>query len=339
MLTGHGDDAYRYGDKIRLDFSSNIYSHADLNGLEDYLVRHMDKCLRHYPEPEPRELEWMLAEQFNIPRECVMVTSGVTEAIYLLAQLYSGYASIIPQPTFSEYADACEQFNHIIGSENDNLAHLPEERIYWLCNPNNPTGNVVMMGFLYHEIKRNSQYTYIVDQSYEHYTREQLFSPRDVLRIPNLVLLHSMTKQYAVPGLRLGYVTAHAAIVNRLRQLRRPWSVNALALRAGRYLVQHGKSCIPDLDTYLTEAERLRTELKQITGVRMFESKSTFMLGMLENATGSELKQYLIEEHGILIRDCSNFSGLGNQFFRVSAQLPWEDNLLVAGISEFMKDL
>ena len=110
-----------------------------------------------------------------------------------------------------------------------------------------------------------------------------------------------------------------------------------MALEAGHYLLQHAQSCVPDLDVYLAEAERLRAALKQIDGVRMFESKSTFMLGMLENATSSELKQYLIEEHGILIRDCSNFSGLGNQFFRVSAQLPWENNQLVGAITEFMK--
>lgn len=337
MIHGHGDDAYRYGDKIRLDFSSNIYNHADLHGLEDHLTKHIDSCLRHYPEPEPGELEWILAEQHHIPRECVMVTSGVTEAIYLLAQLYSGYASVIPQPTFSEYSDACNMYGHIVSHRSqDELSHLPEDRLYWICNPNNPSGNVIMMGFMDYMVNSNRQYTYIVDQSYEAYTRENLFTPREAVSRPNLVLLHSMTKQYAVPGIRLGYVTACASIISRLRELRRPWSVNALALEAGRWLVQHHESCIPDLDVYLAEAERLRSELKKIDGVRMFETKSTFMLGMLEHGTSAELKQYLIEEHGILIRDCSNFEGLGNQFFRVSAQLPWENNQLIAAIEEFM---
>ena len=68
----------------------------------------------------------------------------------------------------------------------------------------------------------------------------------------------------------------------------------------------------------------------------MFESKSSFMLGMLENATSAELKQYLIDEHGILIRDCSDFEGLGNQFFRVTAQQPWENNQLITAIEAFL---
>lgn len=337
MIHGHGDDATRYGDKVRLDFSSNSYNHADLQGLEDHLAKHMDDCLRHHPESEPRELEWMLAEQLHVPSECVMVTSGVTEAIYLLAQLYSGYASVIPQPTFGEYAEACSMFGHIVSyRRNDELSHLPEERLYWVCNPNNPSGNVLMMGFMDYLVNHNRQYTFIVDQSYETYTREALFTPREAVSRPNLVLLHSMTKQYGVPGLRIGYVTACTSIISRLRKLRRPWSVNALALEAGRWLVQHSESCIPDLDAYLNEAERLRSELKKIRGLRMFESKSSFMLGMLENATSAELKQYLIDEHGILIRDCSDFEGLGNQFFRVTAQQPWENNQLITAIEAFL---
>lgn len=337
MIHGHSDDANRYGDKVRLDFSSNIYTHTDLHGLEDHLAKHMDDCLRHHPAPEPRELEWMLAEQLHIPSECIMVTSGVTEAIYLLAQLYSGYASIIPQPTFGEYAEACSMFGHIVSyRRHDELSHLPEDRLYWICNPNNPSGNVLMMGFMDYVVNHNRQYTFIVDQSYEAYTREALFTPREAVSRPNLILLHSMTKQYAVPGLRIGYVTACASIISRLRKLRRPWSVNALALEAGRWLVQRNESCIPDLDAYLDEAERLRMELKKIKGVRMFESKSSFMLGMLANATSAELKKYLLDKHGILIRDCSDFEGLSNQFFRVTAQLPSENNQLVASIEEFM---
>ena len=336
MITGHVDDANRYGGRIRLDFSANIYNHADLTGLQQYLAEHLD-CIRHYPEPEPYELEWKLSEQLGIPREYIMVTNGCTEAVYLLAQLYRGFASVVPQPTFIEYTNACRINKHIISYENaDSLSHLGEDRIYWLCNPNDPSGNVLMKGFMDYVVRTNRQYMYIVDQSFEHFTKEELFTPHDILQHPNLIVLHSMTKQYSVPGLRLGYITANPAIISRLRDIRHPYSVNSVAITAGLYLLKHGRSSIPNLDAYLKEAERLRTALKGIDGIRMFESKSTFMLGYMDDTPCSELKQYLIQQHGILIRDCSNFEGLTNNFFRVTAQLPEENDQLVSAIREFM---
>ena len=86
MLFGHGDDTYRYGDQVKMNFSSNIYQKADLTGLEEYLASHLD-AIRHYPAPVAQELEEMIANKLEIPANMVMVTSGANEAIYLIAQL------------------------------------------------------------------------------------------------------------------------------------------------------------------------------------------------------------------------------------------------------------
>ena len=91
-----------------------------------------------------------------------------------------------------------------------------------------------MKGFLDYVVRRSKNYQFIVDQSYEHYTRSGVFVPKEVVDLSNLVLLHSMSKQYSIPGLRLGYVTACPAIIQRLRSIRQPWSVNALAIEAAR---------------------------------------------------------------------------------------------------------
>ena len=140
MLQGHGDDIYRYKD-IRINFSSNIYSHADLSELETHL-REMVGMIRNYPEPEPFSLEAVIAHKHDIPADCVLVTSGATEAIYLIAQTFSlqkeSYTASILHPTFSEYEDACRMFGIPPLSAYDAAAHS----ILWLCNPNNPTGTV-----------------------------------------------------------------------------------------------------------------------------------------------------------------------------------------------------
>ena len=84
MIFGHGDDTYRYGDKVKMNFSSNIYQKADLTELKEYLSQHLD-AIRNYPAPVAQELEEMIASKLEIPANMVMVTSGANEAIYLIA--------------------------------------------------------------------------------------------------------------------------------------------------------------------------------------------------------------------------------------------------------------
>jgi len=336
MIEGHGDDVYRYDDLVKVNFSSNVYQHVDYTELKQHLISRFD-VVANYPEPEPRSLEKLIAQKEGISPESVLVTSGATEAIYLIAQLFQGSASVIPQPTFSEYADACRIHHHIISYENtDNLSQLPRDRVYWICNPNNPSGNVLMKGFMEYLIRRSPRYTFVVDQSYEAYTNEPLLVPREMSSLPNLFMLHSFSKSYGIPGVRLGYVTGAPASIRLLRSLRHPWSVSSLAIEVGKYLLKHGKPAIADLDAYLAETERLRGELRNIKGLRVFETKTNYMLCELEKVTAHELKNYLIHEHGLLIRDCTNFYGLSNHFFRVSTQLPEENDLLIAAIREYL---
>lgn len=337
MIEGHGDDIYRYDDLVKMNFSSNIYQHADLSMLKEHLMEHFD-IVNNYPEPQPRSLEKLIALKEGISPECVMVTNGATEAIYLIAQLFHGSASIIPQPTFSEYADACRIHRHIISYENtDDLMQLPRDRVYWICNPNNPSGNVLMKGFMNYLVRRSPRYTFVVDQSYEAYTNEPVLVAREMNGVPNLLLLHSFSKTYGVPGLRLGYVTGFPSTIQLLRNLRHPWSVSNMAIEAGKFLIKKEMHAVPDLQEYLVEAERLRSQLRQIEGVRVFETKTNYMLCELESASATDLKSFLIHEHGILIRDCTNFYGLSNHFFRVSTQKPEENDALTAAIREYLK--
>lgn len=336
MIFGHGDDAFRYGDKVKINFSSNLPGFADLKGLKSYLTTRLD-AIASYPEPEARELEALLSSRLGIPDTCILVTAGATEAIYLVAQLFRGWASIIPQPTFNEYEDACRMHAHIVSyHDNDDLEELPDNRVYWLCNPNNPTGNVMLKTLMSHVIREQRQYMFVVDQSYEGFTLKGMLTPSEMLDCHNLILLHSMTKQYCIPGLRLGYVTASPIIIDRLRQMRQPWTVNALALEAGRYLVENQVEVIADKEAYLQEAQRLHNELSALPGLMLMDSNTNFMLAYMEKGSAAKLKQWLIDRYGILIRDCSNFHGLDNRCFRVSAQLPEQNDLLVSAIKEYL---
>lgn len=335
MIFGHGDDTYRYGDKVKINFSSNIYQKANLRGLEEYLSQHLD-AIRHYPAPVAQELEEMIANKLGVPQGMVMVTSGANEAIYLIAQLYHGWASVIPQPTYHEYEDACKMFGHLISYDRtDNLEILPQDRIYWICNPDNPTGNVILKPLLMRIIKQNSRYLYVLDQSYADYTIQKVIKAKDIVNCYNAIIIRSLSKKYCIPGLRLGYLVASPIIIDRLRQIRQPWTVNTLAIEAGKYLMEHNPKVLPDMHIYLTEAQRLKSELQNIEGLMVMDTFTHYMLVNIDWATSLELKNWLIEHHGILIRDASNFHGLDDHCFRVAAQMPDENDALIAAIKEY----
>ena len=281
------------------------------------------ELIGHYPEPEAWSLESIIAEREGLEPENVIVTNGATEAIYLIAQAFPLHAEI-PHPTFSEYEDACKMFPRLD----------TEHNMLWICNPNNPTGDVYNQSVIDRMLVNYD--LLVVDQSYENYTDHFVMNARWAAQLPNLIQIHSLTKTFAVPGLRLGYITAHASLTQHLRRFLRPWSVSALSVEAGKFLMQHDDlRCKPDLN----EAQRLRDQLQQIDGILTQETHTNFMLCQFEsNHTAADLKDYLACEHHLLIRNASNFRGLTQRHFRVAAQTPAENDALVAAIKQFVAE-
>lgn len=339
MIYGHGDDLYRYKGLVRANFSSNIYQRADLGELKRHLADNLD-IICNYPEPAPLSLEKALADRLGIGTDNVIVTNGATEAIYLLAQncmrKYGAgdFYNVIRQPTFSEYADACRACGSQVVREK-----LTDGRktVRWLCNPNNPTGGVVPAAELLQAADTEPDCLFIIDQSYECYTTEPMINDKEAACRHNVILLHSMTKRFCIPGLRLGYATACSRTISELKSLRHPWSVNAPAIEAGLFLLDRNTGIIPDLGEYLAEAQRLYHALASIDSIDVCPTLTNFMLASINGHTAAELKDFLITRHGLLIRDASNFSGLTPSHFRVAAQGKTADDMLVEAIKDFCR--
>ena len=161
------------------------------------------------------------------------------------------------------------------------------------------------------------------------------FTASEAISYPHLLLLHSITKRYAIPGVRLGYLTGCKGLLDRIRTNRMPWSVNQLAIQAGLYLLQHPAEASINLTTYLKETNRLRERLLALGAMDVWETETHFMIVRLRFGKASALKAYLAEEHGLLIRDASNFEGLDERFFRIATQTPEENDRLVEVIKVF----
>lgn len=338
MIDGHGDDLFRYGNRIESNFSSNVYNNIDHSGL----YRHLARCLenvRSYPEPEPYSLEKEIARQNRVEPCNVCVTNGATEAIYLIAQTYRDRCSAVLSPTFSEYADACRLHMHKV-LPFFTLDTVPASAdIVWMCNPNNPTGEARDIDALADMLQKYSDKLFVIDQSYEYFTQKPTFTISDGISFPNLILLHSMTKKFAIPGLRLGYMTGCRNLIDEVRRHRMPWSVNRVAIDAAMYLLGEGGCIAADIPSLVEESRRLAANLSATGLVEVWPSDTHYMLVKLRMGKACALKEYLAAHHGILIRDASNFEGLDDSYFRIAAQTPAENDRLVDALKKWGETL
>lgn len=334
MIYGHGDDLYSHGQTIKYNFSSNVDRHQDYSGLRNFLTSQIE-CIHSYPEPSAQSLVTTLSGILHIEEETLLATNGATEAIYLIAQCFAGSKTGIIIPTFSEYEDACSLNKHQLSFYN-RIEDIPSGLdLVWLCNPNNPTGSITDKSVLEKCLSTHSNTLFVIDQSYEYFSTHTVFSAEEAQLYPNLILLHSMTKHFSIPGLRLGYITAQPQIIKQVEVYKMPWSVNQLAIEAGKYLLTQHKSKA-NIESHLIETKRMMKELSALPTLKVFDSETHFFLIQLNKGTAPKLKRYLIDEHGILIRDASNFRGLGAQYFRIASQTKVENDILIKAIKEWI---
>ena len=332
MIDGHGDDIYRHAVAIKSNFSSNVYAGIDHEALFRRLAESLPR-LCSYPEPEPFTLEAALAAFYGIDGGGVCFTNGATEAIYLVAQAFRGRRSAVWMPTFSEYADACRLHGHTVTGFYTSRSLPADADIVWLCNPNNPTGEVRDYALLCRLIQDNPDKLFVIDQSYEAFTLKRVFGVREAASLPNVLLIHSLTKHFAIPGLRAGYLTGNPETVGLIRRQRMPWSVNSLAIEAGMFALERRLALPLDLAAYLAQTSAFADAWRRTGMVDVWPTDTHFFLLRLRMGRAAALKEYLVEHHGILIRDASNFAGLDDAYFRLATQTPDENEALIRAAS------
>lgn len=337
MIDGHGDDIFSFNGAVRSNFSTNI-PRKNLQPLQDFLVSHLG-CIASYPEPDANSFATVLASQNGVATDNLCITNGATEAIYLIAQAWHGANSVVLAPTFREYQDACTLHAHTVqfARSIDEISFCKSVDLVWICNPNNPTGEIHPLAKLRGLMEAMPHTTFVFDQSYSHFTRHDTFELAEVCNFPNAIILGSMTKEYAIPGLRLGYLCGNGQLCQKVKAFRMPWSVNQLAVEAGKFVLHHKSLFTFDLDNYLSETQWLKAELAKLPGVEVLPTETNFFLCKLRNnGTAEQLKQYLLQRNGILIRNASNFWGLTDKHFRIATQTHSENIRLTEAIKEWI---
>ena len=340
MLYGHGDNGYQMSGRIVADFSTNVWYGGEPSGLKEYLFRQW-RQINHYPEVLGESLAVKAAHHHEADPEKILITSGTTESIYLLAQAFSGKPSTIVTPSFSEYEDACQMhqhelefipWHHLEKLAGDTGSWKTAPHLFWLGNPNNPTGAIFPQ--ITTLLRRHPETLFIVDEAFIEFTHaiQSLIPLLD--QYPNLVILRSLTKTFAIPGLRLGYVMASREIIQKLQSIKMPWSVNAMALAAGHFIFENYSSAILPLERLLQDKEHLSQQLQQMS-IHVYESHTHYFLCETTHGNAEELQQYLLNEHNILIRNAGNFRGLSPRHFRLATLTPHQNQLLINALKEW----
>jgi threonine-phosphate decarboxylase len=329
----HGDDLHRYKGLIKANFSSNVWPFGIHPLLKKQLAGALDG-IGAYPSPRAETVLGVLAQKHAVEPDTLLAVNGTAEAIYLLAQAFAGATSYIVGPTFGEYAQACRIHNHKLTHVHEDgfgkSIHLPNG-LWWICNPNNPTGKVYEPDMLMELVRSNPHSFFVVDEAYAAFSLHNTSVDAWAGRVDNLVVLKSLTKSFAVPGIRTGYVVGCEAIINKMRRLQPPWSVGALALSVLMFSADNEPFSHQQLSSYLQTSAHLQLSIGAIPGFDVHPSPMGFFL-VRTPFQAADLKAKLVNNHGLLVRDASNFHGLGNGYIRIAAQSIDDNDLLMGAL-------
>ena len=347
-MNEHGGNIYRLAEELGLpeskiiDFSASINPLGVSKRVGDKIKKGL-KDLSHYPDPDTKELRGKIAQYHDIEPETLLCGNGSTELIYLIPRAFKPEKVLIPSPTFSEYERACRTTSYKLQvksyklKKENNFDINPDEFISslvthhsslpfdmaFLCNPNNPTGRLLKKNDVFEiaEAAKKLKCLLIVDEAFIDFHPEESVI-KDTHDNPYLIVLRSMTKFYALTGLRVGYGVFPSYLINKLKEFKEPWTVNTLAQKAAIAAIRDNEYISKTLRLIKSEKDFLENGFRKI-GIEFFPSDANFYLLRFNNA--NEIILSLLKK-GILVRDCSNFAGLDGSYIRIAVKSR-EDNM------------
>ncbi len=298
--------------------------------------------LAYYPEPSGLALKKALAEHFRLDERQIILGNGSAELIYLCTRMFYRNRVLVLEPSFSEYGRGVENpcivrigldLNHISLPREKIAEALQADDLLFITNPNNPTGNLFCREELIQllELVKERQARLVVDETFIDFLGDSTISLRDISsQEPNLIILGSLTKFYALPGLRIGYALTTPDNTKKMEQLLPPWRINSLALAAGVAALQDKEYIQRTISLIDRERELIICGLSDIEGLYVYPSQANFILvdARSRGFTAAELQEKLGPE-GILIRDCSDFYNLSPYHFRLAVRNHEENEILL----------
>ena len=344
----HGGDVYSYaeahGGVLPLDLSANINPFGMPPAVREAMREAVDRCDR-YPDPLCRALRRAVGEAEGLDPARLFFGNGAAEVLFRLAHVLRPKTALLTAPAFAEYEQSlttvgCAPRFHTLRAEEGFAvtprildALTPALDAVYLCNPNNPTGRAVEPALLSEIAARCAQNGtwLIVDECFlDFLTDGAARTLAGMLEsMPRLVLLRAFTKMYAVPGVRLGYCACDPALAGALARAGQPWNVSVVAQACGvaaageRAFARETARRVAEERAFLAAALSAR-------GLTVYPGDANFLLF---HAADAALCGKLAAR-GVLVRDCSNYRGLGPGDYRTAVRTRPEHERLLAALDE-----
>lgn len=329
--------------KKYIDFSASINPYGIDPNLKDILKESID-ILVHYPNQDYSEIKALISRKHDVSEGSIYLGNGANSIIFRLFSIFDKELNIcIPTPSFETYRLAAESVsadivyydmnrfkitNEIFDTLSDNIDVLV------LTNPNNPTGYLIEEELLQRllEYCKTENIFVLLDECFLEFVLdgERYSQISNLSKYTNLAILRSLTKLYAFPGLRFGYLlTENKKVIENLNKLTPSWDINTLALEAAKFSLTQDMSQV--VLKIQKEKSILLKNLKSV-GIEVFDSKANFLLCRYKkNLSNALLNQ------GVIVRDCSDYRGMDDTYFRVAVRTNSENMILFENIKELIE--
>jgi len=350
MTDKHGGNIVRLAGRAGLppgeicDFSASINPLGFPEWLR-LLISSRISSLVHYPDPDCTDLIQTFAEQNGISSDEVIAGNGSTELLYLIPRVFGPARAVIPVPSYGDYAAAARLSGLPVEKvplrdENGFAPDLPalagilrETDLVFLGQPNNPTGMLFDPELLKMLAADFPRAVFVVDESFLPFVEGT--NSLMIGRPPNVIVLMSLTKFYAIPGMRLGMAIADRHVISGMKKYLPPWTVNSLVQAAGAAALQDADYATRSRSLVASERRWMHNELESIHGLKVYPGCANFLL-VRTDRSGSDattLADALLST-GIAIRLCDNFEGLDKRYFRVAVRTREDNARLLAELGK-----
>jgi threonine-phosphate decarboxylase len=322
-----------------IDFSTSINPLGPPSAAIAEYHRAIDS-LQRYPDPFPDALAAKIAQWLGVSKDQVLVGNGSTQLIYLLARAMNWRQPVVVTPTFSEIANALILNARSADRSMPRAVKLDAERDFhlraddltpalasgadaiFIGRPNSPTGSMLSFddaAAIARECARVDAHC-VFDEAFIDFADDATSMIHLIDRTSNVIVLRSLTKIFAIPGLRLGFAVAQPRTISRLRDMLEPWSVNAIAARVGAACLDGANEFVARSRKFIAgERGRIARVLAQNSHLRVFPSTANFLM-IAARETGTDSFGLFMKREGIVVRDLRSLPGCGPGLYRVGVR-------------------
>ncbi len=348
MRRFHGGDIYSFNKNI-VDFSSNI----NPLGIKEEIISEIMNSIYNigvYPDTKCSELRYAISKKEGVDSDFIVCGNGAAELIFNIVLAIKPKTALFTAPTFSEYEHAVDIFStdkkyYTLKEKNnfdvreDIIDYIDVDTdIVFVCNPNNPTGRRVRKELILKILRKCEEVNAfaVIDECFMDfvYGGEKYSSINYINDYDNFIILKAFTKMYALPGLRLGYaVCKNKSVIEKIYLSRQPWNVSSIAQKAGTAALRDADFTKKTVEYILCEKEYIQKEFKRL-GLKYFKSDANFILFKAER----EFEKKILEL-GFLIRNCGDYRGLNEEYYRIAVKSHNDNINLIKAMEILLKKL